>query len=375
MKSDLIISKFLTAVILLFSIDAFAEFELFEDFESGTLDSSKWEAWTGGPVPDPANFYVEVVDTNTVGPSGVAGVSGSYLRCATVDTANNQGMYKNYRECGIYYKYPIDFTGDPVLIEYDGFEYVDEYGVGLTWTPNRRQFITGANDAVTSYAQNLTIPWTYNQGSYTVFNQHGPPDPPPHGIIDRKYGMQRFRLYFTYLGDDRLAVRISAWGNSEHFAGDYLSQEELVISPRYWDGAVQEWQLYPGDAQALYVYFRFRDAQYAGEGSQWNPDTNWGGNDMRIDNIHIRVAPLNIPTPIDEIVPASVIKWLSIDGIYYRVEYRDSALDPWQVASPLLRGSGDGLTWVDSGDQWLGRSAPKLSEIPKREYRVVKIFE
>ena len=342
------------------NVTALAVLDVTEDFEGGTtIDPSKWVVWPGNGG---AGFQARIADGNETGACGKAGFSGNYLTINDTSLGNNAG---DLRECGIMYKDPIDFTQDPVLIEYDGLECYDEFGVGLTWNNNITRFIGGTSDAITSYAMNTQVPWTYSQAGTGVFNQH---------VVPTGYrGNYHFRLYFLYLGNQTLSVEISVWMDSSEFSGDYMSQPEQVLSPLV-TGELQKWQFNVSynDCAALYVYFRFRDAW----GPLPPPYTPVTGNDIRIDNIHIRVGPLNIPVPIDVVATSATIQWASENGVYYKVEWRDSVSDPWAVAPPLQRGDGATLTWVDMGDPRVGRSAPTLAgQTPKRQYRVFKVFQ
>jgi len=354
------ISLLSVVIMMLLPAAAWGVLEVFEDFEgSTTIDSSKWVIWSGNGG---ASFQARVADGTETGAIGKAGFTGNYLTINDTSLSNNLG---DLRECGIMYKDTIDFTKDPVLIEYDGLECYDEFGVGFTWNSNITRFIGGTTDAITSYAMNSQVPWTYSQAGTGIYNQH---------VVPTGYrGNYHFRLYFQYLGNQRLSVEISVWMDSSEFAGDYLSQSEQVLSPLV-TGELQEWQFNESfnDCEALYVFFRFRDAW----GPLPPPYTPVTGNDIRIDNIHIRVGPLNLPVPIDVIVTSATVQWASEVGAYYKVEWRDTVSDPWTVAPPLHRGDGDTITWVDMGDPEVGRSAPTLDgETPSRQYRIFKVFQ
>ena len=313
---------------------------LTEDFESG-LDTATWQTFSDSP----SIFYPEA--SNNVGPSGKAPYAGYYLRAATVDQANNLGDQRN---CGIIYKLPINLTAQPVKISWQGFEWADAVGFGLTADTSTN---FDSMTAVYLFLQNTDVTASVGQNGYdTITDNHQGP-----GAAGKPRGTAAAELTIERIASGLYGVNFSVTVNTIDGAEDFATLGDTVIlSP---GAAGQEiWHIPDGDAQAIHLMFIFRDSV---------PNAFSMGNDIRIDNIRVELAGAGPQVGIGSAESSVSISWQTENGNEYVVATTDDMTSNWSDVA-VDTGTGYTMNYTDVGDT--ARANPGSDTVTQRFYSV-----
>jgi len=334
------ICVFYILVIFFMITRAWGAVVLSEDFESG-LDTSTWQTFTDSP----SIFYPEV--SNNVGPSGKGPYDGYYLRAATVDQGNNSGDQRN---CGIIYKTPIDLTAQPIRVTWQGFEWADAVGFGLT-SDTSTDF--SFKEAVYFFMQNTDVTASIGQNGYDtiIYNHIGPgAGGKPRGTAEAELTIERIA---SGLYGINLSVKVNSADGSEDFTA---SGDTLILSP--WAAGQEIWHIPDADAQAIHLMFIFRDSI---------PNALLMGNDIRLDNISVELAGAGSQVSIGSAESSVSISWQTEAGNEYVVATTDDMTSNWSDVS-VDTGTGYTITYTDVGDTACAN--PGSDTVTKRFYSV-----
>lgn len=240
-----------------------------DNFNDQSLDLTKWSTWTTSP--NDWNVYEEA--GATVGPSGLAGYDGGYLRQDPNTPGNEAG---DLRACGIRTNLTVDLRYAAVTVVYDGFEQYDVFG--MAFAPNANL----AHDFVNQLGGS-TVPFASMYGQNTSYspvfsNSTGYAVTDNWGWVGKPYGTSRQSLTITPLGGGIYQLEHTLIANSVNLAEDLAVTTVLSPNDRnvYTTVAIPD-----ADAQAMYFYFFIEDRiGYAP-----------AGQDTRLDNINISQIP------------------------------------------------------------------------------------
>jgi Concanavalin A-like lectin/glucanases superfamily len=265
-----------------------------------------------------------------------------------------------------------------------------EYGAPAMVYPNATWLTAGKFGKAYSFAgpftsnSKLQMNWYYETrrtDAFTVEAWVYPTSVPTDGDQVIYHALYNYELWYLpenstmnfYFGEEgggyNASISVDGIPTNEwtHVAVTYESSTGKMSM--YINGVQKARKNYPGA-----VPFGVQIASYIGNANSGSTYTFKG----LIDDVRIsRVARKFVAVDSEIVSTASIefagsgakISWISETGATYDIQYKDAG-GTWTNMGLSITGTGDTLSYIDTGDPVSGRKAPALDS--EREYRVIK---